>query len=417
MHTSKCFVGLSLVLLPLLSTTFNAASVNAATLTQEDSTVHTSHSPSETQSTDQFSQAVQLAEKGRTEEAFQIAKEARQLAKPDRFVSVNYVNTLVTIADQKDESHDVKILNEAIQEINQVKAAKVATGERDPEVAYHTMVATGRLAETLMPRSEQVASSLMIEEGAIAKKLKDNPKYPKQSLASLATPVYHQAIAYAIKEKPEDAFRCLDEAFDLGFVQFDEVLSNEHLARLSDQKRLAKVTHDAESSYMMKAEIWSRGVLAEFKPFPFNLNVSGLNQGRLKSEDFLGKVLIVDLWATWCPPCREALPHFVELAEQFDGEGVQVVGVSMDNPEDPASAREAVSAVQKEQKLNFPIGLGDNAVTDQLPGQQLLPTTVFVDRAGNVRYIATGVQDIYRLSAIAKTLSDESEAISVQRVD
>lgn len=416
MHTSKCFVGLSLVLLSLLSTIHSAALVSAATLTQE-ATVHTSHSPSGTQAKDQFSQAVQLAEKGRTEEAFQIAKEARQLAKPDRFVSVNYVNTLVTIADQKDESHDVKILNEAIQEINQVKAAKVATGERDAEVAYHTMVATGRLAETLMPRSEKVASSLMIEEGAIAKNLKDNPNYPKQSLASLATPVFHQAIAYAIKEKPEDAFRCLDEAFDLGFVRFDEVLSNEHLARLADQMRLKKVTHDAESSYMMKAEIWSRGVLAEFKPFPFKLDVSGLNQNRLRSEDFLGKVLIVDLWATWCPPCREALPHFVELAEQFNGEGVQVVGVSMDNPEDPGSAREAVSAVQKEQKLNFPIGLGDNAVTDQLPGKQLLPTTVFVDRAGNVRYIATGVQDVYRLSAIAKMLSDESEAISVQRVD
>ena len=89
----------------------------------------------------------------------------------------------------------------------------------------------------------------------------------------------------------------------------------------------------------------------------------------------------------------------------------------MDNPEDPASARDAVLAVQKEEKLNFPIGLGDNSVTDQLPGKQLLPTTVFVDRSGNVRYIATGVHDVYRLSAIAKMLAEESEAISVQRVD
>ena len=417
MHTSKCFVGLSLVLLSLLSTIHDAASLHAAPLAQEDASVHTSHSPAETQSADKFTQAVQLAEKGRTQEAFEIAKEARKDATPDRFVSVNYVNTLVTIAGQKDESHDVKILNEAIQEINHVKATKVATGDRDPEIAYHTMVATGRLAETLMPRSEKVASSLMIEEGSIAKRLKDNPMYPKESLVSLATPVFHQAIAYAIKDNPDDAFRCLEEAFDLGFVEFDDVIGDEHLAKLKDQNRLKQVVQCAEDSYITKAEAWSRKVLGEFRPFPFKLDVAGLNNGRLENGDFPGEVLVVDLWATWCPPCREALPHFVELAEQFEGEGVQVVGVSMDNPEDPTSSRDAVSAVQKEEQLNFPVGLGDTSVTDQLPGKQLLPTTVFVDRSGNVRYIATGVHDTYRLSAIAKMLADESEAISVQRVD
>ena len=417
MHTSKCFVGLSLVLVSLLSTIHDVAPVSAAPLAQEDGTVHASHSPSESQPTDKFTQAVQLAEKGKTEQAFQIAKEAREDATPDRFVSVNYVNTLVTIADQDDERHDVKILNEAIQEINHVKASKAATGERDPEVAYHTMVATGRLAETLMPRSEKVASSLMIEEGSIAKKLKDNPMYPKESLASLATPVFHQAIAYAIKDNPEDAFRCLDEAFDLGFVSFEDVLGDEHLAKLADQNRLKQIVQVAEDSHIIKSEAWGRQALSEFKPFPFKLDVIGLDQKRLENRDFPGNVLVVDLWATWCPPCREALPHFVELAEQFEGEGVQVVGISMDNPEDPASSRDAVTAVQKEEKLNFPVGLGDNSVTDQLPGKQLLPTTVFVDRAGNVRYIATGVQDVYRLSAIAKMLADESEAISVQRVD
>jgi thiol-disulfide isomerase/thioredoxin len=417
MHTSKCFVGLSLVLLSLLSTIHDAASVNAALIAQEDSTVHTSHSPTESTPTDKFTQAVELAENGKTEQAFLIAKEARQESTPDRFISVNYVNTLVTIADQEDESYDVKILNEAIQEINHLKATKAATGDRDPEVAYHTMVATGRLAETLMPRSKKVASSLMIEEGSIAKRLKDNPMYPKESLASLATPVYHQAIGYAIKGNPEDAFRCLDEAFDLGFVHFNEVLGNEHLARLTDQNRLKKVTQVAEESYINKAEAWGRQALGDFKPFPFKLDVVGLDEARLESRDFPGEVLVVDLWATWCPPCREALPHFVELAEEFNGEGIQVIGVSMDNPEAPSTTRDAVSAVQKEQKLNFPIGLGDNSVTDQLPGKQLLPTTVFVDRAGNVRYIATGVQDVYRLSAIAKMLADESEAISVQTVD
>jgi hypothetical protein len=246
MRTHKFSAGLLLSL--LLASTFDRPADACLAVAVDDSTVHTSHSPGEVDSTEQFSQAVELAENGQTEKAFRIAKEAREFAKPDRFVSVNYVNTLVTIADQKDKSHDVKILNEAIQEINEVKAAKVAMGAHDPEIAYHTMVATGRLAETLMPRSEKVASSLMIEEGSIAKKLKDNPMYPKESLASLSAPVFHQAIAYAIKDQPEEAFRCLDEAFDLGFVGFAEVLENEHLGSLEDQGRLKKITRDADFS-------------------------------------------------------------------------------------------------------------------------------------------------------------------------
>ena len=416
MRTSKCFVGSALTFLLLAFVAFHPSPADAATLAQDGSSANNSSS-AEQNSAEQFSQAVELAESGQTQKAFQIAREARELATPDRFVSVNYVNTLVTIADQKDKSHDVKILNEAIHEINEVKAAKVATGDHDPEIAYHTMVATGRLAKTLMPRSEKVASSLMIEEGTIAKNLKNNPMYPRESLASLSEPVFHQAVAYAIKGQPEDAFRCLDEAFDLGFVQFEDVLRDEHLAVLNDQARLKKITRHAEDAYINKVEAWSRQALKEFQPFPFRLNVSGLERGRLEHDDFPGKVLVIDLWATWCPPCREALPHFVELTDEFDGEGVQVIGVSMDNPEDPTSARGVVQQVKKEQQLNFPIGLGDHSVTDQLPGKQLLPTTVFVDRSGNVRYIATGVQDVYRLSAIAKTLADESEAISTYRVD
>ena len=416
MRTLKCFVGSALTFLLLALFAFSDSPAKAATLAQDGSSVSDSDS-TEKDSSEKFSQAVEMAENGQTQKAFQIAKEARDLATPDRFVSVNYVNTLVTIADQKDKSHDVKILNEAIQEINEVKAAKVATGDHDPEIAYHTMVATGRLAKTLMPRSEKVASSLMIEEGTIANNLKNNPMYPRESLASLSKPVFHQAVAYAIKHKPEDAFRCLDEAFDLGFVEFDDVLRDEHLAGLADQARLKKVTRQAEDAYVNKVDAWSKQALKDFNPFPFRLNVSGLERGRLEHDDFPGEVLVIDLWATWCPPCREALPHFVELSDEFSGDGVQVIGVSMDNPEDPASARAAVQQVKKEQQLNFPIGLGDHSVTDQLPGKQLLPTTVFVDRSGNVRYIATGVQDVYRLSAIAKTLADESEAISTHRVD
>jgi hypothetical protein len=87
----------------------------------------------------------------------------------------------------------------------------------------------------------------------------------------------------------------------------------------------------------------------------------------------------------------------------------------MDKPDDPASARETVRKFNAEHGVSYASGLGDSSVTDQLPGKQLLPAAVFVDRAGNVRFIASGVHDIYQLSAITKRLADESQAISTHR--
>ncbi|MGQ0659208.1 MAG: TlpA family protein disulfide reductase [Chromatiales bacterium] len=93
-----------------------------------------------------------------------------------------------------------------------------------------------------------------------------------------------------------------------------------------------------------------------------------------------GKVLVVNFWATWCPPCREEIPDFVKLQQQFEGQGVQFIGIAMDRPD---AVREFMASVP----INYPVLIGDEegSIVRQY-GNDLgaLPYTVVIDRKGKI---------------------------------
>lgn len=64
----------------------------------------------------------------------------------------------------------------------------------------------------------------------------------------------------------------------------------------------------------------------------------GLNGGTVSLQDFKGKVVIVDVWATWCPPCRQEIPGFIKLYDQYKDKGLEIIGLAVD--EDGAAAGE-----------------------------------------------------------------------------
>ena len=84
----------------------------------------------------------------------------------------------------------------------------------------------------------------------------------------------------------------------------------------------------------------------------------------------------------------------------------------MDDPEAPNATLESVSNFAQTQGINYDIALGDTTVSSQLAGKMALPTTLFLDRDGRVRYIATGYHDYAKVEAITKVLLNESQPIS-----
>lgn len=115
-----------------------------------------------------------------------------------------------------------------------------------------------------------------------------------------------------------------------------------------------------------------------FKPAPeFSLkDASGIER---KLSDFKGSVVIIDFWATWCPPCREEIPHFVELYNQYKDQGLEIIGVSMDR-----SPERVIPGFIEKNNVNYTILFGEDKVYDLYGGINAIPTTFIVDKYGNL---------------------------------
>ena len=100
-----------------------------------------------------------------------------------------------------------------------------------------------------------------------------------------------------------------------------------------------------------------------------------------KLADLRGKAVLLNFWATWCPPCKIEIPWFIELQRQYADQGLVVVGVAMD---DDTNKQKVVSEFASQMKIDYPILLGTDQVADQYGGVDALPTTFFIGRDGRI---------------------------------
>lgn len=115
-----------------------------------------------------------------------------------------------------------------------------------------------------------------------------------------------------------------------------------------------------------------------------------------------GRVVVVNFWATWCPPCRAEIPGFISLQNEFQDEDVLFVGISLD--EDGA---EAVRPYAANREINYPILLDGHGVARSFGGVGVLPTTLLIDRGGHIRFRHEGFLLPRALRPAIRTLLEE----------
>jgi len=106
----------------------------------------------------------------------------------------------------------------------------------------------------------------------------------------------------------------------------------------------------------------------------------------LRLSDYLGKVVLVNFWATWCPPCRAEVPDLVKMQREYKGRGLRVIGVTY-----PPQTAEEVRQFIRELRINYPVALGTKETKALFDQSETLPVTVVIDREGNFRELIEGI--------------------------
>jgi thiol-disulfide isomerase/thioredoxin len=289
--------------------------------------------------------------------------------------------------------------------------------------AYPTIVASAMAGDsegkaTLGMISQQIGTSLMQKGNqtaaypffaqagkALRMALKDG--FDQVPMSRVGPVFYNEACALAKAGQTKAAFDAVSEAVQNGFTDMELLTSDEDLAEVRAIEGFDAKLAEWKQLAAEKVAEHAREELAGGETFPFTFASTDIAGNEQSLEALKGKVVIVDVWGTWCPPCRAEIPSFIKLQEKFGEKGFQMVGLNYERKKTDEENLAAVVDYVTENGINYPCIMGDDETQAMIPNFQGFPTTLFIDRTGKVRMKAVGLHDYEYLDAIVTELLAE----------
>jgi thiol-disulfide isomerase/thioredoxin len=116
------------------------------------------------------------------------------------------------------------------------------------------------------------------------------------------------------------------------------------------------------------------------------LALKDLRGRALRLSDYKGKVVLLNFWATWCPPCRAEMPDLIKMQREYRRKGLRVIGVTYP-PEEIVEVKQFV----RKLGVNYPIALGTKEIKTLFDESETLPVTIVIDRQGNIHERIEGI--------------------------
>jgi thiol-disulfide isomerase/thioredoxin len=247
---------------------------------------------------------------------------------------------------------------------------------------------------------------------------------------------YNIGCCNAMLGKKDKAVEYVVKAIDLGFYDFDHINGDDDLKSVRGDAKIAeamkrnqakKDAKDAEAKKGMDEtrKKWDEmmnpklpDALEKVKDpagagFDFTFDLKTLDGKPISSKSIAGKVAIVDIWGTWCPPCRMEIPNFVELMKRHKSDDFVLIGLNDEDRKQNVDAEKSAklaSDFAKKNGITYPLALIDTKTIKQVPKFSGYPTTLFIDRTGKVRLVEVGYHPADYMDGIVKELLAEGGA-------
>jgi thiol-disulfide isomerase/thioredoxin len=222
---------------------------------------------------------------------------------------------------------------------------------------------------------------------------------------------YNYACVLSSTGETQEALSRLQLAFTSGFNDFDQLESDSDLSAVRELPDFAEHVTNWQAEILAHLKAHAAEELAKGETFAFDFELTNVVDGEaLTLGDHAGKVCIVDIWGTWCPPCRAEIPSFVKLQEKFGADGFQMLGLNQESGPDEESKTKTVTDYIEGNGINYPCALISDDVLASVPEFEGFPTTLFIDKTGKVRMKAVGLHEYEFLEAVVEVLLAEEAA-------
>ncbi|MGM0738560.1 MAG: TlpA family protein disulfide reductase [Bacteroidota bacterium] len=185
----------------------------------------------------------------------------------------------------------------------------------------------------------------------------------------------------------------------------ERLAAEEEMVPVFNTNPASNINEDAGTATVTDTVTWRPAELhpatLDYKGPDFELE--DLDGRIVRLSDFDGQIVVLNLWATWCPPCRDEVPSLIRLQEEFGGRGVQVIGVSLDEN----GARRKVTDFAQSFGVNYPVPVDDGTVRGKYGPLSVIPTTYIFDAQRHIRFYAPGYLEYEQLEEAVRSLLND----------
>ena len=229
-------------------------------------------------------------------------------------------------------------------------------------------------------------------------------KYKERGSKLAALTLMEKAKINAVAKRTDTALMALADLASLAIVDIERLSLDPVFDDVRSHRDFGKVLQAYRDAMDGRLLAGAQDAIAKTTPYAFNFALQDYEGNKVSSEDFAGKVMLVDFWGTWCGPCRMTTPNLVALHHKY-GNDLAVVGIAYEKSP-PGTWADLIQKYVEEHNVPYPALIGDQRTKARVMNLDAFPTMLFVDRDGKVRLQLAGYREFELLEAVVRVLID-----------